>query len=138
MKTSDKLKVVIVDDSKMITERLEELINGLEGVEYVGCARNVPRAMFLINQENPDAIILDINLDAELPNANGLFLLITLRKKHPDMKILMLTNHSEPQYKSVCLENGADYFLDKSHDLFKIPETLMKIQKERYKVSIAS
>jgi DNA-binding NarL/FixJ family response regulator len=118
------LKVITVDDSPVVVERLESMFRDITNVRFSGHARNISSALHLIQKERPQVVILDIHLEVELPDQNGMNLLITLRKQYPEMKIIMLTNLSEPQYRNTCLAFGADYFFDKSMDFDKISEIL--------------
>lgn len=114
------LKVVTVDDSTIIAERLKTILNQIDQVVYAGNATNFSTALALIEREQPCVVILDINLEADMPNLSGIDLLIMLRKKYIDMKIIMLTNLSDLQYRNKCLALGADFFLDKSNEFEKI------------------
>lgn len=131
MKATEKIKVIIIDDSRVITEALQRVLKRLEYIDNVGCARNVPRAIAMINQLKPDLIILDINLDEELENPEGILLLTTLRKKYPKLKIVMMTHKSGPQHRTLCMANGANYFLDKTKDMKLLPETLKQVYREK-------
>lgn len=126
--TLPMLKVITVDDSRIVSERLKALLSEIENVKFSGNAGNIRDALTLIDQEKPNVVILDILLEEDLPKANGMDLLITLRAKYPDMKIIMLTNLTEPQYSNTCFALGADYFFDKSNDFDKIAEALNEIQ----------
>ena len=123
------LKIVTVDDSPIVAERLKEMLSEMDQVEFAGNACNTSLALELINQQNPNVIILDINLGDSMPSINGIDLLITLRRKYSKMKILMLTNLTERVYRDTCLFLGADYFFDKSNEFEKIPDTLNEILK---------
>jgi DNA-binding NarL/FixJ family response regulator len=61
-----------------------------------------------------------------MPKANGLNLLITLKQRYPKMKVIMLTNLAEPQYRNTCKAFGADYFFDKSVDFDRIDVALIE------------
>lgn len=121
------LKIITVDDSPVVVERLQSMLSEINNVEFLGNARNIYTALHLIHEKKPNVVILDIHLEEDMPKANGLNLLITLRKKYPKMKILMFTNLTEPQYRNTCIAFGADYFFDKSNDFDKISETLNQI-----------
>ncbi len=124
---SPRLKIITVDDSALIAERLKLILTETVNVEFLGNAHNIATALYLVKELKPNVVILDINLAEEMPNANGIFLLITLREKYPALKIIMLSNHSGPKYRSACFSHGADYFLDKSLEMDKIQETLKMI-----------
>ena len=120
-----------VDDSPVIAERLQYMLSEIDSVEFLGNALNISAALHLIDQRGPNVVILDIHLKDDLLVANGVHLLIQLRRKYPEMKIIMLTNVSVPQYRSTCMAFGADYFFDKTNDFEKIPDTLKKIQLQK-------
>jgi len=122
-----KLKEITVDDSPIIAERLQSFLSQFEQVRFVGHANNVTTALALIEQEKPQIVILDINLEPKMPERNGINLLITLRKKYKDMKIIMLTNLTHEQYRNTCIFYGADFFLDKSNEFEKIGDIVSGI-----------
>jgi DNA-binding NarL/FixJ family response regulator len=130
-KFSSVLKIITVDDSSIVTERLQSLFSELDYVAFMGNARSIGDALHLIEYHRPDVVILDIHLEGEVPGANGITLLTRIKRIYPNMYIVMLTNMAIPQYRSVCMALGADYFLDKSHDFELIPETLKKINYGR-------
>lgn len=122
-----KLKIITVDDSSIIAERLQCILSETENVKVLGNARSVSTALSLINKEEPNVVILDIRLEEDVHEGNGMNLLVILRKKYPNIKIIIFTNLSELHYRITCLANGANYFLDKSNDFTKISATLKKI-----------
>ena len=131
-KISPVLKIITVDDSSIIVERLQTMISEMDYVQYMGNARNISAALNLIIQHEPNVVILDIHLEEDMPKANGMNLLITLREKYKEMKIIMLTNLTGRQYKDTCLFMGANYFFDKSNEFEKIPEAMKEISMTQY------
>jgi len=130
-KSSSTLKIMTVDDSPVIAERLQFMLSEIDSVEFLGNAFNISAALQLIDQSEPNVVILDIHLKGDMLVANGVHLLIQLRRKYPQMKIIMLTNVAVPQYRSTCMAFGADYFFDKTIDFEKIPDTVKKIQLQK-------
>lgn len=126
------LKVITVDDSPIVAERLQTMLKEVEYTEFSGNASNISSALYLIDQQRPNMVILDIHLSEDMPKANGITLLILLRQKYPEMKIMMLTNITAPQYRDTCMTLGADYFLDKSNDFDKIPVVLSQIAQAAF------
>lgn len=121
------LSIVTVDDSPIVSQRIEAMLKDMVHVNFLGNARNTKTALQLISRHLPDVVILDIYLQDDMPEVNGINLLITLRKKYPQMKIIMLTNLVEPQYRNTCIAFGANYFLDKSIDFDSVPGILNEI-----------
>src|SRR6266700_7623043 len=115
-----KMRVFITDDSKIVVERLADLLKDVAGVEIVGQAGNALEAILSIQQTNPDAVILDL----QMPGGSGLDVLRAIRQGHPRLKVLICTNYAYPQFREECLSAGANYFLDKSTEFEKIPDIL--------------
>lgn len=124
------LKIITVDDSRIIAVRLRFILNEIDHIKILGNARSVSTALSLINKEEPNVVILDINLKEDVFEGNGMSLLTILRKKYPEMKIIIFTNLSELHYRITCLANGANYFFDKSNDFTKISAALKKIHSQ--------
>ena len=118
------LKVVTVDDSPLITERIRFILKEIENLTFSGNAHSFSSAQNLINTVKPDVVILDIHLEQNEQDQTGIDLLIEIRRNYPKMKIIVFTNHNEFRYRSACLEKGADCFFDKSNDSHKISEVL--------------
>jgi DNA-binding NarL/FixJ family response regulator len=121
-------KIFIVDDATMVVNRLKLMLSELKYVSVEGHASNISGALVAIKEKQPDAVLLDIHLKDDAPDASGIDLLITLRKEYPSLIIMMLTNHANHHYMNKCMELGADYFFDKSNDFDRISETVKKIQ----------
>jgi DNA-binding NarL/FixJ family response regulator len=129
-----KMRVFITDDSKIVVERMADLLKDVAGVEIVGHAGNALDDVLSIQQTNPDAVILDL----QMPGGSGLEVLRAIRRGHPGLQVLICTNYPYPQYRDECMAAGANYFLDKSADFDKIPaifRELMKSSSKRAHVS---
>ena len=46
----------------------------------------------------------------------------------PHVIVIMLTNHSGPEYRRACLDAGANFFLDKTNEFQKIPDILDQLK----------
>lgn len=118
------LKIVTVDDSFIVTERLKYILNEIDSVEILGNAKDISSAKKLTNAVNPDVIILDINLSDDDYGQTGIDLLVEFRQNLPKSKIIIFTNHNELHYRLICLEKGANCFFDKSRESHKISEVI--------------
>jgi DNA-binding NarL/FixJ family response regulator len=125
------LRIVTVDDSPLIAQRLRTLLNDVREVEFLGNAETIQSALEFIEEKKPHVVFLDINLAHDKPR-NGIDLLNALRKTYPVMKIIMLTNLSDSRYRDMCRSFGADHFFDKSEDFDRIPEMLADIRREGF------
>ena len=124
--TRARLRIMTVEDSALIINRLQPLLHEIDGVQYVGNATSMTEALTLIEQHWPDVLFLDIKL-GNGEEQTGIDLLVEVHIRHPYIRVVMLTNLSGTKYRELCEGEGADFFLDKSEDFDRIPETLYEI-----------
>lgn len=105
---------------------MREILFDFCPLQILGNATCIPDAVDLIKRHQPDAVIVDVRLGAAA-DQNGFDLLRLLRKVFPAIKVMVLTNHIEASYQVLSEDLGVDYFLDKSHDFHKLPETLFEM-----------
>jgi DNA-binding NarL/FixJ family response regulator len=117
------LKVLLVEDSKVLTERLSEVISQAADVELIGAVDNELDALSRMRSERIDVMILDLHL--KLGTGFGVLRAIARLVLRP--KVIILTNYDLPEYKNAALALGARYFLDKARDYERIPEVLSEI-----------
>ena len=116
------MKVLIVDDSKIVCNGLQQMLTNIADVEIVGQAHNAQDAIQSISEAKPDVVILDIRM----PGKSGIEVLKDIRDKKLPIRVIMLTNYPYPQYRKKCEELGADYFFDKVKEI----EESLKVIKE--------
>lgn len=118
------LKILLVDDSEFILQRVQHLLHGMDNVKEVRTATSAEEAEKWIETYNPSLVFLDINL----PGKNGLQMLKDIRKKTSiDPIVVILTNNTLSGYRMECMQAGADYFLDKAKDFANIPDIINTI-----------
>src|SRR5882757_1510457 len=100
------LRVLLVEDSKVLTERLTEAIRQIPEVELIGTADTEAGALAAVKRDSVDVIILDLHLKP---------------------RIIVLTNYDLPEYKNAAIALGATHFLDKARDYGRLPEVLHEI-----------
>jgi DNA-binding NarL/FixJ family response regulator len=128
MQTQRPNHVFIVDDSAPIRARLAEMLAGMAEVRLVGEAGSARDAVAGILRTRPDAVLLDLSLIGQ----TGLAVLRAVRPQSPATVFVVLTNHSETQYRQACAKAGAAYFLDKSTDLDRVRGVLAEIASTRH------
>jgi DNA-binding NarL/FixJ family response regulator len=104
------MKVLIVDDSDAVRDRISKLVGEILGIEPAIQAADFERALEAFDQAAPQLVVLDIGL----PTRSGLELLPILKKRVPAPIVIVLTNHAGLEYAKRCEQLGADYFFDKS------------------------
>jgi DNA-binding NarL/FixJ family response regulator len=123
----DAMRVVVVDDSKIVRERLIKMLTDIPSLVIVGEAGNSFEALYIIEEKNPDVVILDI----KIPGDSGVEVLKRVKKMNSSIVIILLTNYPSEQYKKKCIEYGADYFFDKSEEYSKVKEVMESLVERR-------
>ena len=121
------MKVLIVDDSKIVCDGLQRMLIHIADVEIVGPAHNAKDAIRFISESKPDVVILDIRL----PDLSGIDDLKNIRDKKLPIRVIMLTNYPYPQYRKKCEALGADYFFDKVTEIEEIPKVIEELAKDK-------
>jgi DNA-binding NarL/FixJ family response regulator len=120
------MKVLIVDDSILLRERLIASLSEIENVEIAGEASDGLKAIDSFKKLNPDVVILDLNM----PGMNGMEVLRNIKKDKPSTKVIIFTKYPYPQYRGKCLKLGADFFFDKSLGLDDVFTTIEKLSQD--------
>ncbi len=120
----EKLTIVIVDDSKIICDRLHALLTEMRTASQIFSAHDFTDAVQLFEKHTADVAILDINL----PDKNGIELLQVIKQKaYPIKIVIMMTEDASEEKKEKCLRLGADDFLNKFSDFEKIPAIIEQL-----------
>ncbi len=117
---SERINVFLVEDSISIRERLAGLLTEIEGVYVVGEADSPSAAVDGILRTRPDSVVLDIHL----LNGSGIEVLREVHPRFPEIVFIVLTNHPDPQYRRICMQAGASYFLDKNTEFATVGEVI--------------
>ncbi|MEP7083302.1 MAG: response regulator transcription factor [Betaproteobacteria bacterium] len=119
----------IVDDSDSIRQRLVSMLEAIQNVAVVGEASNASDAIGGILAIGPDFVLLDLNLGSG--SDSGIDVLSAVHRQLPAVEFIVLTNHSEPQYRQACAKAGARYFLDKSTEFDSVPSVIADIAAQQ-------
>lgn len=119
------MKVLLVDDSVIIRQRLKRMLTDVQGVQVIGEAGNVQDATDAIRKQKPDVVLLDIHL----LDGSGIDVLQNLKKDRPSPAVIILTDYPFPQYRQTCLEAGADFFFVKSTEFDQVVPALRQLME---------
>jgi DNA-binding NarL/FixJ family response regulator len=117
------MKVLIVDDSAIVGERLASILSEFPEIELLEQVKDGLEALEYIRTLKPDVVILDIGL----PGRNGMEILEEVKSEEPAPVVMILTNYPYPQYQQRCAEAGADFFFDKSIEFDSVPQTFKQL-----------
>jgi DNA-binding NarL/FixJ family response regulator len=112
------VRVVVIDDSVVVRDRMVALLSDLAGVDVVGTAGDGPEGVTVARRLTPDAVVLDVRM----PGGDGVAVLEDIKARSPETVVVMLTNYPCECHRTRCLAAGADHFLDKSVDLDRLVE----------------
>ena len=115
---SEKLRLMIVEDSEFFAQWLNKEISLIPNVEIVSEVQTAAQALVEILEKKPHVMILDLRLR----EGNGLEILKTVRSRKLELTVIVFSNY--PEFRKDCLDLGADYFFDKSHDFEKVAKTI--------------
>ncbi|HRC32846.1 MAG TPA: response regulator transcription factor [Bacteroidia bacterium] len=113
-----KIKVVVFDDNKTLRDGLQMMISLSGSLECIGAFTDCRNVVNVISELQPDVVLMDI----DMPYVDGLQGLNLLRKKFPDLKIIMQTVFEDDDKIFAAICAGADGYLLKRtqpHDLIK-------------------
>jgi len=117
------MKVLLIDDSELIRQRLSQYLSTLPQVQEVLEAASQKDGLKLLDSYNPGLVILDISL----PEGSGIHILEHIHTNKIATRVLVFTNYPFPQIEKRCLELGAEYFYSKSTDYERVKEVIRDI-----------
>lgn len=123
--TASVVRVLLVDDSEPLRQRLRVLVEEGTQVQVIGEADSVASAIAAVERVAPDAVVLDLNL----PDGSGYTVLQAIRRIASRCLVIVLTQHASPEHRKRCRLLGADHFLDKNADFERLPSLLALPQR---------
>ncbi|MCM3767603.1 response regulator transcription factor [Neobacillus niacini] len=104
------IKLVIADDQELIRESLSIVLDMDDEMEIVGLAENGAEAIDLCQQQQPDMILMDINM----PEMDGISATKIIKQRWPETRVIILTTFQEVNYVIDALAIGAEGYLLKA------------------------
>jgi DNA-binding NarL/FixJ family response regulator len=100
-------RVVVVEDSLIVREGLQQLLAASPSVDVVGAYGDVDAVLHAVERDRPDVVLTDIRM----PPSNsdeGIRLADGLRESRPSTGVVVLSQYAEPMYVLALLEHGSD------------------------------
>lgn len=102
-----KIKVLLADDQAILADGIKSVLSSSEELEVVGIAQNGAEALELAEAKRPDVILMDIRM----PGMNGVIATQEIKRKFPEMKVIVLTTFDDSEYILGAMNNGASGYL---------------------------
>ena len=122
---AETIKVIIVDDHKLVTDCISLFLKGASEIEVIGVTHSGKDTLAMLKQEKPEVILVDITM----PEMSGIELTEAVKKKHPSIKILILSMHSDYNNISDAIDAGADGYVPKDVSSEELVEAIVTVSK---------
>ncbi len=121
--TSPKTRVLIVDDHAVVRTGFRQLLEKTDDIEPAGEAGTAAAALEAVAAGGFDVVLLDISL----PDAGVLETVGALRRKHPELAILVVSMHAEEHYAVNLMRAGVSGFFPKAGEAKDMVEAIRTI-----------
>lgn len=121
-KTSDVIRVMVVDDHEMVRSGLSTFLQAFDDLELVGEASNGYEALRLCSENTPDVVLMDM----VMPEMDGVETTKAIKQKYPHIQIIALTSFNDEAMVQSALEAGAISYLHKEVSIDKLGEAIRK------------
>ena len=101
------IRVVVGEDSYLAREALDGVLERVEGVEVVAVCADLDSLREAIESARPDLVLTDIRMPPENRD-EGIRLAAELRSSHPEIGVVILSQHTDPAYATALFEDGSD------------------------------
>ena len=104
------IKIFITDDHYMIVEGIRSLLQFENNIEWMGHAMNATSCLAYLQRQQPDVILMDINL----PDKSGIELCKEVKSKYPAIHIVGLSSFNQQSFIQKMMDNGASGYVLKN------------------------
>ena len=118
-------KLLIVEDQAIVRQGLKLMLEQDEQIQVIGEAANGKEAIQFLEKHAVDIVLMDVRM----PEMNGIEATRVIKKRWPQIKILILTTFNDDEYAIQTLKDGASGFLLKTADKDKLIQTVYSCMK---------
>jgi DNA-binding NarL/FixJ family response regulator len=117
------IQVVLADDHALVRAGIRALLERIDKVEVVGEAGDGQEALRLIEQLDPDVVLLDLTM----PGLSGFEVLKETSERFPNVNMIVLSVHDSEEYAFHALRSGAVGYLPKSAASTELEEAIERV-----------
>lgn len=114
------VKLFITDDHYMIVEGIRSLLQFEKDIEWLGHAMTAASCMAFLQQQQPDVILMDINL----PDKSGIDLCNEVKARYPAIHIIGLSSFNQQSFIQKMMDNGASGYVLKNATREELKEAI--------------
>lgn len=118
-----KARVLVADDHYLVRQGLCDLLDSCEDLQVVGEARNGVEAVQLARELQPDVVVMDV----EMPIMGGLQATREILAEMPQVQIVGVSGHTEPDVITRMLQAGARRYVLKSEVILALPAAVREL-----------
>jgi len=122
---TETIRVMIVEDHRIVTDGLAALLNGQPDMAVVGSAGSVAESLTRIAEQAPDVVVLDFRL----PDGTGAEAGARLREIRPEAKLIFLSRDDSDAARIAAVEAGASAFIHKSRAAAEVVEAIRAVAR---------
>lgn len=100
------LRVVVADDTLIVREGVQRMLETSDGIEVVGLASELDELLDLVTKREPDVVVTDIRMPPTATN-EGIRAATALRRTAPHVGVVVLSQYAEPAYALELFSNGS-------------------------------
>ncbi len=119
------MRLVIVDDHELARESLQNMLSDEPDIEVVGEAANGREALLLCSRLGPDLVLMDVRM----PEMDGLAATREIKRRYPQISVMMLTMHENPDYLFEALKAGAAGYVLKDAPQEVVVEAVRQVRE---------
>jgi DNA-binding NarL/FixJ family response regulator len=121
------IRVLIVEDHRVVAEGLAALINHQGDMKVVGEAASVAECVAKVAELGPDVVLLDFRL----PDGTGSEATAELRQVRPETKVIFLTREDSDAARFAAVQSGASAFIHKSKAAAEVVAAIRDVARGR-------
>jgi DNA-binding NarL/FixJ family response regulator len=125
------VKVLVVDDQRLVREGISSLLSIQEGIAVVGTAVDGQEAVEKAIALSPDVVLMDVRM----PVLDGIAATVQIRRKLPGCQVLMLTTFDDEEYVVKSLQAGATGYLLKDIPAADLAQAIQLVRAGIYQLS---
>ncbi|MCL4502526.1 MAG: response regulator transcription factor [Deltaproteobacteria bacterium] len=117
-------RIVLAEDHALVREGIKKILEDFDDLQVVGEAGDAFQLLEMLKRLSAEMVVLDISL----PGMSGIVAAKEIKKRHPQLRVLILTMHKKKEYLNDAIAAGADGYLLKEDVARELGSAISKIR----------